>query len=96
MSQPADHSQVQGNATLDDQQDIHHHVEREREATELHQYTSNNAGPQVDGPTQAPGTLSAVRTFWRRQVVAVVPHAACRDHFGLFYILNKAYTPEAE
>ncbi|KAL8778626.1 MAG: hypothetical protein Q9203_001628 [Teloschistes exilis] len=85
MSSPVDPSQIQGNATLDDQQDIHHHAEQDREATELHHYTSSNAGSRGHASaTQAPDTIwSAVKAFWRRQVAVVVPHAACRDHFAL-------------
>lgn len=89
MSHSADHPQSVGNSTLDDQ---HSHIgsntEQEREATELHSYAyASNTELVLHGPAAqaaaASGTLSAVRSFWKRHVVATVPHTACRDYFGL-------------
>ena len=30
-----------------------------------------------------------IRTFWKRHVVVIVPHEACRDHFGTYFVNNQ-------
>lgn len=91
MPDTADHApSVCSNSTSDAQLNS----DTEREATELHDYhgTSSDERVVVDGST-APsgrsrsrsttsGSPAIIKIFWARHVVATVPHAACRDHFG--------------
>lgn len=80
MAPSADQSQ--SNSSSDTGQD-------EREATELHAINSIDSSSELNGfatPSAQTGssrTTSIVKTFWKRHVVATVPHEACRDHFGM-------------
>ena len=63
--------------------------DREREATELEDYEvveCNNNGvnrwPAHRSKNDEQKRLRAFKAFWRRQVMASVPHDQCRDHFG--------------
>ena len=69
-------------------------AEDEREATELRCHESRTV-PVLDGqPTTTSHGLSLIKViskmipkpvsrFWRHQISASVPHAACRDHLGM-------------
>ncbi|KAL8730769.1 MAG: hypothetical protein Q9166_003839 [cf. Caloplaca sp. 2 TL-2023] len=96
MAQSADDPQNLNNSTGDNPpSQLNSNTEQnDREATELHAYygsaereLNGSATPptvQTGGsPSTVSGNASAVKTFWRRHVVATVPHDACRDHFAL-------------
>ena len=72
-----------------------HEADPDREATEMGNYDEVlrrssvyiNSSAQLPGdatPTGAyfPSTRRSLAKLWHRQVSVVVPHAACRDHFG--------------
>lgn len=61
----------------------------EREATELQgtaEYARTSHSRVLPQATvrshQTPSWKITIDNFWRRQVVATVPHDKCRDHFG--------------
>lgn len=63
-----------------------------REITELHELpidgSINGSGirsGQANGERQRSERLSALKKFWRGQIIAVVPHEARRDHFGTLF-----------
>ena len=66
----------------------------QREATELHRYVDGHHGDNERvAPTPAPnGVLREqterithpIKSFWRQQISATVPHDKCRDHLGMY------------
>lgn len=69
------------------------------QATQLHHYnvepftraSQQRDNTSLDTDTWLERHARPVTNFWRRQVVATVPHDACRDHFGMNSFLI-AYT----
>ena len=72
-----------------------HEADPEREATEMGDYeevlrrssvytNSSAQRPRDATPTRAyfPSTRRSLAKLWQRQVSVIVPHDACRDHFG--------------
>lgn len=64
------------------------------EATQLHDYDDANYGNSIDHCTTSvvhpefwlSRQTKPIKVFWRRQIVATVPHDACRDHFGTYIL----------
>ncbi|KAL8766008.1 MAG: hypothetical protein Q9209_007097 [Squamulea sp. 1 TL-2023] len=85
MAQPTDHPQTV-DSTTPHAQSNGDTTQDEREATELYEYhvsSERDRGGSATQSSTAARSPSAVKTFWRRHVVATVPHEACRDHFAL-------------
>jgi hypothetical protein len=67
--------------------------DNEREATEMGNYDEalgsmdgslgSVRGSRASADAIDNGYFKPVKAFWKRQVIATVPHQACRDHFGM-------------